>query len=902
MSSNNNPTPTTPVPNLSKVTIGTTQYELNHLSIADAQKLYAALGTTGTSQNYQQLADQVAAVVRNYQSIISLDLPSDMDPQEAIKQLFESVKKGGGKLADNSPEWMKKSWAKVQELPILHGMFGTAEGIVDAGNILYDFFGGIKKGVTLLPNLASVSTQGLVDGKNYIDGKLNPISEEQAKAIGTAYAAAMYQAMDAPNAPAETKRPNLEDASIVQKAWAWVQANADALWHWLPPGITTFLATIPKWFMNGFDWDKASAEAKKESEEYHSKETLTYEERLEKNLTKKVHKDARASTSQILAQVEDVAGVKTQNLATLVKDGGIYRDNDGQWNSLTFDERTGAPQTNVIKDDKGQPMTSSAQNAEVAKNKLVPQNISQLAGEGVGAFVMIKGSREFARGFMSKVVGENSRLMNNLEGSFWGKVGFGDYNKLEKATELYNQSVAMRADREVTTLGIKRTIKADPVKADALLNKAKEMVKGINVEAVEENTVKAMAREKLVGTRVVEFAESETKGIFTKKPVLGKAFNWVGKQAGSLTDRLVIRPVESMVNGVGNIVNSTSSASNAHYNGTNAPVTASTGAPIPSNGPTTGAGNLTPASASTPAGNSPTASGSGTTTTTSATTGTSGTASAATSAEEGAAQGLKKPLAEKIGTKIGNKWAEGWSNLMDSKIIAKAGGNTKVIENGVEVALKETSFLTKFGPLARGFGRAIPVAGTVLGSAEDISGTYTGIRDGNNQQAIRSGVRAGAGMAGGWAGAEGGAAAGAAIGVWFGGVGAVPGAFIGGVLGGISGYFGARWGAGKIADMATENVSTGKSVEMDPGLAAAMNDPRVIKTINEHPEMVTKLHSTDAKIRMQTAQQLAQMSGYRLFTNGAQVSVGAVIPGSTAPVAPAAVAGTGVNMASISLS
>ena len=146
-------TPTTALPTTdTQVQIGATVYELNHLSAADGAALYTALGTTGTKTNYQQLADQISAIVQNYQSVVALDVPAGQDPQKYILDLLQKVKDSAGKLPDNATEEMKKVYAQLKAIPGFSNILDTTEGVTTFMGVIGDLFSGAGKGPPLSPS------------------------------------------------------------------------------------------------------------------------------------------------------------------------------------------------------------------------------------------------------------------------------------------------------------------------------------------------------------------------------------------------------------------------------------------------------------------------------------------------------------------------------------------------------------------------------------------------------------------------------------------------------------------------------------------------------------------------------------------------------------------------------
>ena len=392
MASSNNPTTTQPAatvttpPPATPTTVTITQsdnmqlsVDLHDLSAADAAKLYDSLGKIGTTPshtNYQQLADQVAGFAKNFKSIISVQLPPNMDYQKAMKSFLKALQDGGGKVKDGSDQYLKAmEGTELGQSIEQSGLWRTGAGAVAAVDATGQFISGLSKPIEGGSALTSAVTGTLSD----VGGQIGfGMSDEQAKAVGTAYAAALYSKVDAPGVKHDA---NLLDKAVAGGEWAF-----GSVWHLLPPSISAFFVAIGKWVTNGFDWSKAYGEAMTEQTAAHSAPALTYEQTLERNLKDSADKSSRPEAADLLRQAQKVDGVDTAPIADIVTQGGIYRDRDGTYNTLQF--TNGAPATAVMKDENDKPITLSQRNSNrwhAVADAIVPHSAPQALGEAASA-------------------------------------------------------------------------------------------------------------------------------------------------------------------------------------------------------------------------------------------------------------------------------------------------------------------------------------------------------------------------------------------------------------------------------------------------------------------------------------------------------------------------------------
>ncbi len=347
----NTTNPTTPAPTTpTTVTItqaNRTQFtvDLHNLSAAKADELYAALGRTGTDFKYQQLADQVADFAHNFKSIVSVGLPSGMNYQTAMNNFMNMLKANGGTITEGSDQYLKDLQKSALGQSIIQsGIYRTAAGtaaVFDAGS---EFLNGMASVPRAISAMTSAATGTAADYYGQIGFGM---SNSQAKAIGTAYAAALYSKVDAPGVQSQ---PN-----IIQKGIAYIESAASNIWHLLPASMTAYLGAAIKWMTNGYHWDVAYNEAFAEATAARNAPALTYEQTLQRNMVASADRSSRPEAAAMLRQAGTIAGMATGPIADVVEQGGVYRHTNGTYRTLTFEG--GKPVTTDLNNPAGQPLT-----------------------------------------------------------------------------------------------------------------------------------------------------------------------------------------------------------------------------------------------------------------------------------------------------------------------------------------------------------------------------------------------------------------------------------------------------------------------------------------------------------------------------------------------------------------
>lgn len=508
------------------VIIGERAFDLKHLSAADGAQLYDALGTLNgqTKTDYQQLAQGVGQLALNFDSLVNIPLPQGMTIKQAVEQALLSLKKGGGVFDSGASAELKNFWGQAKEAPGIGMLFSAMEGTAKTANFATDVIAGLSKPFAVLTSpidtLGDLGAGPLASLKNATSSP-TPITPEQAKAFGAAYAAALYSQTEAPNAPAA--------AEIREPGW-WdkIQARGENWWN----HISHFLSNIQivnavgKWFGNGFDWGKAMEDARTEIAANENKPVPTYEETLNQNLLDGAQQKARPGVAAMLTKAEEIAGIESADMAKAIGEGGIYQAQDGTWYGLSFEN--GQPVSEALKDANGNVLTSEqrSDNAwERSRNALLPSGdltAGKVIGAAVGYKITANVVKGMGHGFTSQLVGENNILAQK-------------YDKLMKpATDLYKEADMVRdGTKPIKNFWGKVTYEpANPALADKLTAQAE-----------------AMEAKLLKDPKVLELQERITargSSLVGKMPLVGEAKGfgsgvgtWMGKQAGSLSERAI---------------------------------------------------------------------------------------------------------------------------------------------------------------------------------------------------------------------------------------------------------------------------------------------------------------------------------------------------------------------------
>lgn len=348
------------------VTVAGADYELKGLSVADGQRLYAALPA-----DYQNMADQFATIAANFNRISELQLPEGMTLQQALTNYKNAITEGGGTLKDSAEPYLKNMASTFADIPGLSGAIGTAERV--------------GRGVGLVGTAAGAASDAIASPFRFLSflgtvsqearGHVVPgYSAEQSRAFGAAYAAAMFhegsvrQAMpmiDMPfndqasifwEHPLEASLAGMEYASIhtplVKDAWPYIMAACKFVYS----AVAHF---GDKSGAKALNWDEALAEAKSEIAAK-AKGDTSWRGLTEARLREGELDHARG----VMIAAEEVAGVKTKDIADTIAEDKTFIGNDGNLNRANTENGKTELETNPngVQQDSGDRVKESAGN------------------------------------------------------------------------------------------------------------------------------------------------------------------------------------------------------------------------------------------------------------------------------------------------------------------------------------------------------------------------------------------------------------------------------------------------------------------------------------------------------------------------------------------------------------
>lgn len=489
------------------VTVNGKTFELKDMTKEKGAELYEELGQVKDEKgnlilnkegkpNYQALANVMAAIAENYDSIISVELDKGVTIEGAINELSVALKEGKGKLSE----------ATARAKPYLKALSETGLGKVLAHNPVTNTVDGLG---SFLKNLQSLGT-GFTDysvidmvpgsigvglhslknkGDDLLRGMRDRIDPEQAKALGSAYAASVL------NSEVTETGEKIYKPDFFDKIWAGLGTGLGHIGHFLKQHIPAIPAAF-KYMGKGFkDWDGCMDEARKEADE----KVKSYDERLDENSRVKVAKRTRQPAAERLEAAGTIAGVKTAPLAMLAANGGIYCDENGTFHKIDFDNNA-LPHDEPLKDKDGNPVTANTEQKEKLK-QLFPQNMWETAGLALKTSLQVSFVAGGVRGYASILDRSNVALVKKYD------------NLMEGVNTLRADAKALEA--------------TDAIKAAELNKKADALYKTIEPEA--------KLLETKIAARQLEFGENFTKlaGTSMKEASLvTRTGNLMGKPIG----------------------------------------------------------------------------------------------------------------------------------------------------------------------------------------------------------------------------------------------------------------------------------------------------------------------------------------------------------------------------------
>ncbi len=168
------------------VEVGGSTYHLHGLSVADANRIYGALPA-----DYQRLADHYAMVAKAYEATLHMNLPPGITPAKALHELVSAPRNVQGAI----DQAFLTAHPYIAELQTQLGqvMPDSVTRMVNNATDTQNFLDGV---FTPLGDAIGLPGRALNAGRtalNEAGGAVLPgITDDQAKAFGTAFAASMF--------------------------------------------------------------------------------------------------------------------------------------------------------------------------------------------------------------------------------------------------------------------------------------------------------------------------------------------------------------------------------------------------------------------------------------------------------------------------------------------------------------------------------------------------------------------------------------------------------------------------------------------------------------------------------------------------------------------------------------
>lgn len=325
-----NPTETATPPVVdTNITVNGRQFQLAGMSAAEGAELYNVLPA-----QYQQLADFYAQLAQSFERVQQVQLPSGMSFQNAWENTINALDRGRGQLDANAPQYMRDIVAAApqlaQQIPGAGVVTGAINGTQAMVNGAGTFYGAFRDTLMAVPRTLNAL---YVSGRELVGAAGGGINEEQAHAFGAAYAGAiMYQGearraapfIDWPGRgsqffsnPLEYSMAGLDwvalNVPVVNSVWPYIEAAGQFIGQWFRQG-------------EGKSYSELLQESQQRAEVRRASGRTTYNDLVEDRM-RPTERDRAAG--QITA-AQEIAGVRTAELAQLGNEGGIYTDQNGR--------------------------------------------------------------------------------------------------------------------------------------------------------------------------------------------------------------------------------------------------------------------------------------------------------------------------------------------------------------------------------------------------------------------------------------------------------------------------------------------------------------------------------------------------------------------------------------------
>lgn len=351
MSSNNNPQATTPQPpagtpaqsataasaSATLVTIEGQQFELSNLNEEEGARLYAAL-----PPEYQHIANQYAVIAKSFDRIAEVQLPSGISLANGFENLKQAYLRGGGALPADAEPYLRQMDQQLQNMPGYAEAMSTIRTARSTGDVVAAAGSGAAAVIAMPARALNFFNTVWTE----IDGAVTrDVSDAQALAFGSAYAAALYkQGAD---------RQNMSTTQLIfSNPVASLSAGIAGL-----PVVGPYIATFFRWAYSNISsafsanstpaltWDQAYSE-------------VTQELEANPNFRDRVNAQARAgdmaAAGRTMTAAQNVAGIATAPIVDAVTNDRTIINSDGQLAQVTTENGLPTVETDTTLNN-GQP-------------------------------------------------------------------------------------------------------------------------------------------------------------------------------------------------------------------------------------------------------------------------------------------------------------------------------------------------------------------------------------------------------------------------------------------------------------------------------------------------------------------------------------------------------------------
>ncbi len=300
------------------VTIEGQQFELKNLNEEEGARLYAALPA-----EYQQIANQYATIAKAFDRIAEVQLPSGISLANGFENLKQAYLRGGGALPSDAEPYLQQMDQQLQNMP----GYAEAMGAIRSARSTGDVIAAAGSGAAAVIAMPARALNFFNTVWTEIDGAVTrDVSDEQALAFGSAYAAALYkQGAD---------RQNMSTTQLIfSNPAASLSAGIAGL-----PVVGPYIATFFRWAYSNISsafsansgpaltWDQAYNE-------------VTQELEANPNFRDRVNAQARsgdlAAAGRTMSAAENVAGIATAPIVDAVTNDRTIINSDGQLAQVT---------------------------------------------------------------------------------------------------------------------------------------------------------------------------------------------------------------------------------------------------------------------------------------------------------------------------------------------------------------------------------------------------------------------------------------------------------------------------------------------------------------------------------------------------------------------------------------